>query len=207
MNESECASITGLQQHCSAISSLGKLCGLSIWPELWRAKGFTSTCQSVCTLTAIGCGGIQRQTEMDYTCTVLINLHSVALRGKLSWMYNRIKYARCCDSQWWSPCFDCAYLQQLLFIINAVVDVHMLCCRPASVVRHSSYIWWRLFSVHVLQSGLFMVDCYAMTKVLTLLCTVFSPINALSSRSNFASQPTNNWSGVIRVRPHKIPSE
>lgn len=60
--------------------------------------------------------------------------------------------------------------------------------------------------MRVVQSALFMVDCNAMTKVLTLLCTVFSPINALSSRRNFISQPLNNWSGVIRVRPHKAPS-
>ncbi len=74
----------------------------------------------------------------------------------------------------------CFPLQQLLSIINAVVAVHMFSCQPASVVRRSSYIWWRIFTMRVMPAALFMVDCCAMTKVSTLLCPVFSPIKALS---------------------------
>ena len=61
-------------------------------------------------------------------------------------------------------------------------------------------------TVCAVQSAVCMADVYAMTKVLTRLCTVLSPINALSSRSNFISEHLNNQSGVISVRPHKAPT-
>ena len=57
----------------------------------------------------------------------------------------------------------------------------------------------------VLHPALFMVDCNAMTKVLTSLCSVFSPINDLSSRSNFISQSLNNCCCVIRSGLAKLP--
>lgn len=44
-----------------------------------------------------------------------------------------------------------------------------------------------------------------MTKVLTSLCAVFSPINALSSRSNLISHSLNNCSCVIRSGLTKLP--
>lgn len=44
----------------------------------------------------------------------------------------------------------------------------------------------------LMQSAMFMLGGYALSVVLTWLCTVLSPITTLSSRSNFISQALNN---------------